>query len=85
MRNAFLQVLGSLLLLSQNNHVSQNNHAIGRSATATARTDGSKQDAVLIWQPSHQTDTGVDFSEAAVSNGIVEAAMKTKPRLVVLC
>jgi len=37
--------------------------------------------AVIIWQPSHQTDTGKDFSEAAVCNGIVEAAIKTKPRL----
>lgn len=36
---------------------------------------------VIIWQPSHQTNTGVDFSEAAVCNGIVEAAMQTKPRL----
>lgn len=34
---------------------------------------------VIVWQPSHQTDTGVDFDEAAVSNGIVEAAMKTRP------
>ena len=36
---------------------------------------------VVVWQPSHQTDTGVDFSEAAVSNGIVEAAMVTSPSL----
>ena len=36
---------------------------------------------VIVWQPSHQTDTGKDFSEAAVCNGIVEAAMKTKPSL----
>ncbi len=40
-----------------------------------------QKDAVIVWQPSHQTDTGKDFSEAAVSNAIVEAAMKTKPRL----
>lgn len=40
-----------------------------------------KKEPVIIWQPSHQTDTGVDFSEAAVSNGIAEAGMKTKPRL----
>jgi hypothetical protein len=36
---------------------------------------------VVVWQPSHQTDTGKDFSEAAVCNGIVEAAMKTDPKL----
>lgn len=34
---------------------------------------------VVVWQPSHQTDTGKDFSEAAVSNGIAEAAMATEP------
>ncbi|HXI00092.1 MAG TPA: N-acetylmuramoyl-L-alanine amidase [Sphingobacteriaceae bacterium] len=34
---------------------------------------------VIVWQPSHQTNTGVNFSEAAVCNGIVEAAMNTKP------
>jgi len=30
---------------------------------------------VIVYQPSHQTDTGVDFSEAAVCNGIAEAAI----------
>ncbi len=34
---------------------------------------------VIVWQPSHQTNTGKDFSEAAVSNAIAEAAMATKP------
>jgi hypothetical protein len=34
---------------------------------------------VVVWQPSHQTDTGVDFNEAEVSNGIAEAAMAAKP------
>jgi hypothetical protein len=29
----------------------------------------------VIWQPSHQTDTGVDFSEAETCNSIVTAAM----------
>jgi N-acetylmuramoyl-L-alanine amidase len=32
----------------------------------------------VVWQPSHQTDTGKDFNEAAVSNAIAEAAMATK-------
>lgn len=35
----------------------------------------------VVWQPSHQTDTGKDFSEAATCNGIVEAAMAAKPGL----
>ena len=35
----------------------------------------------IVWQPSHQTDTGKDFNEAAVSNGIAEAAMATPPSL----
>jgi hypothetical protein len=33
----------------------------------------------IVWQPSHQTDTGKDFSEAATCNGIVEAAMALSP------
>jgi len=39
-----------------------------------------KKKLVIVWQPSHQTDTGKDFSEAATCNAIVEAAMKTKPK-----
>lgn len=49
--------------------VSQSYHIAGRKKP------------VIVWQPSHQTNTGVDFSEAAVCNGIVEAAMKARPRL----
>lgn len=41
----------------------------------------AKKRPIIIWQPSHQTNTGKDFSEAAVCNAIVEAAMKTKPYL----
>src|SRR5215207_8253450 len=44
-------------------------------------TGQGKNKPVIIWQPSQQTDTGKDFSEAATCNGIVEAAMKTKPKL----
>lgn len=40
----------------------------------------ARKKPVVVWQPSHQTDTGRDFSEAAVCNGIVEAAMDTKPK-----
>jgi hypothetical protein len=36
---------------------------------------------VVIWQPSHQTDTGKDFSEAEVCNGIVTAAIAARPQL----
>jgi hypothetical protein len=35
----------------------------------------NKKKVVVVWQPSHQTDTGKDFSEALTCNGIVEAAM----------
>lgn len=38
-----------------------------------------KKKTIVVWQPSHQTDTGKDFSEAAVCNAIAEAAMETKP------
>lgn len=35
---------------------------------------------MVVWQPSHQTDTGKDFSEAETCNAIVEAAMNFYPR-----
>jgi len=38
-----------------------------------------KKKTIIVWQPSHQTNTGKDFSEAAVSNAIAEAAMATEP------
>lgn len=41
----------------------------------------NKKKTIIVWQPSHQTNTGKDFSEAAVSNAIAEAAMATKPKL----
>jgi hypothetical protein len=40
-----------------------------------------KKRPVIVWQPSHQTNTGTNFSEAATCNAIVEAAMAAKPRL----
>lgn len=46
-----------------------------------AWTPGVKKQPVIVWQPSHQTNTGVNFSEAAVCNAIVEAAMDAKPSL----
>ena len=44
------------------------------------RISGKKQ-LRIVWQPSHQTDTGKDFSEAATCNAIVEAAMETAPEM----
>jgi hypothetical protein len=41
----------------------------------------SKKKWTVVWQPSHQTDTGKDFSEAATCNSIVEAAMAAEPSL----
>ncbi len=41
----------------------------------------TKPKAIVVWQPSHQTDTGVDFSEAKTCNGIAEAAMAGLPKL----
>src|SRR5882762_9396392 len=40
----------------------------------------AKKQIVIVWQPSHQTNTGKDFNEALVSNAIAEAAMATKPQ-----
>ena len=40
-----------------------------------------KKKHIIIWQPSHQTDTGKDFSEAETCGAIVDAAMETKPHL----
>ena len=40
-----------------------------------------KKKHVIVWQPSHQTDTGKDFSEAATCGAIVDAAIETKPHL----
>ena len=40
-----------------------------------------KKKHIIVWQPSHQTDTGKDFSEAATCGAIVHAAMETKPHL----
>ncbi|MEI9808811.1 MAG: N-acetylmuramoyl-L-alanine amidase [Bacteroidota bacterium] len=39
----------------------------------------NKKKIVIVWQPSHQTDTGRDFSEAATCNAIAESAMSTEP------
>jgi hypothetical protein len=36
---------------------------------------GSQEKMVVVYQPSHQSDTGLNFNEALVCNAIVEAAM----------
>jgi len=43
-------------------------------------SSAAKKKPIIVWQPSHQTDTGKDFSEAATCGAIVDAAMKTKPK-----
>ena len=48
---------------------------------STAGNKQIKPEVVIVWQPSHQTDTGKDYNEAAVCNAIVEYAMQTPPRL----
>ena len=42
----------------------------------TFENPAGKQRVTVVWQPSHQTDTGVDFSEAETCNGIATAAMQ---------
>jgi hypothetical protein len=38
-------------------------------------TERANERPVIVYQPSHQSDTGVNFNEAIVCNAIVEAAM----------
>ena len=35
----------------------------------------NKKKVIIVWQPSHQTDTGKDFSEAETCGAIVDAAI----------
>lgn len=74
MRKALLPALGAIILAGTSCR------SITRAGSESA--SGMKRGTpVVVWQPSHQTDTGTDFSEAAVSNGIVEAAMSSRPAL----
>jgi hypothetical protein len=50
------------------------------TGSCTSNRKLAKGETVIVWQPSHQTDTGVEFSEAAVCNGIAEAAMASSPK-----
>ena len=56
-------------------------HSSHLDTIESKRPDFAKEQPVIVWQPSHQTNTGKDFSEAAVCNGIVEAAMRARPNL----
>jgi hypothetical protein len=48
----------------------------GCAGSGTAYPPRSDGPVVIVYQPSHQTDTGVDFSEAAVCNAIAEGALQ---------
>jgi hypothetical protein len=54
---------------------------IGCATSQLRTTKATNPNIVVVWQPSHQTDTGKDFNEAAVCNAIVEAAIQTLPKL----
>lgn len=75
MRHSFLPALGALVLFGSSCHSG------ARVTIEAAPARAAAAAPVIVWQPSHQTDTGTDFNEAEVSNGIAEAAMKTAPRL----
>jgi hypothetical protein len=47
----------------------------GCSAFASLDPDPPPGPLVVVYQPSHQTDTGTDFNEADVCNGIASAAI----------
>ena len=47
------------------------------------RPDRPEGTVVVVYQPSHQTDTGRDFSEAAVCNAIADAAIASNSGSVV--
>lgn len=45
------------------------------SSSKQLGTGNTRENSVIVYQPSHQSDTGVNFNEALVCNAIVEAAM----------
>jgi len=45
------------------------------SADRQVNRENNREGLVIVYQPSHQSDTGVNFNEALVCNAIVEAAM----------
>jgi hypothetical protein len=55
----------------------------GCSSSRQLGSDGrGTKKAIVIYQPSHQSDTGVDFNEALVCNGIVETALAASTGVV---
>ena len=68
---AALSVLMGMLLLS------------GCSSSGQLRSaGGTAAKAIVVYQPSHQSDTGVNFNEALVCNAIVEAIMAASTDIV---
>jgi hypothetical protein len=53
----------------------------GASKQLESGSAGARQ-IVVVYQPSHQSDTGADFNEALVCNGIVDAAMAASTGVV---
>ena len=75
-------IISSLFVLTvSTSFVSVNYDRTDRASPKPVSAIVAKKQPVIVWQPSHQTNTGVNFSEAAVCNAIVEAAMDTKPNL----
>ena len=52
------------------------------SGCAASKEAGEGEKTVVVYQPSHQTDTGVEFNEAQVCNGIVEGAIAASTSVV---
>ncbi|MHB8839235.1 MAG: N-acetylmuramoyl-L-alanine amidase [Gemmatimonadaceae bacterium] len=75
MRKVFWPALGALVLFGASCR------SFGRPRVEGAPARMEPAAPVIVWQPSHQTDTGKDFNEAEVSNAIAVAAMATKPAL----
>ncbi|MGE5519573.1 MAG: hypothetical protein ACM3VS_06545 [Candidatus Dadabacteria bacterium] len=83
MTRSFLLLLLSLCSILADAQLNRNDGPSPELSSAILNNHPStkKKKSVIIWQPSHQTDTGKDFSEAAVCNGIVEAAISAQPTL----
>jgi hypothetical protein len=54
----------------------------GCGSTSQLGSGSTAHKAVVVYQPSHQSDTGVDFNEALVCNGIAEAAIAASTSIV---
>jgi hypothetical protein len=46
--------------------------------------ENAQEGLVVVYQPSHQSDTGVNFNEALVCNAIVEAAMAASTKVAMV-